>query len=373
MFAGKLNVMLLQVVWILVLPSSAFGQFGAGGQPADRVDFVAFAGGGTFLVGAGYDKIRIWSLQPSKLVRTITTEHAIGFVAAAPEGTLLAVGCDRGIFLWDIETGELSKRLPVPKGSRSRGIAVSPDGRHLASVHQQGDSDVTEAIATIRIWDVDRGVETRSFVQAPGTHINAIAFAPDGAAIAVGIVHDWVTRSEWTEIRLIGTGCGQPERTLGRTKTAVRDLVFSPDGRLLASAGGRYTSGFLPTTVEEVSLWSVSDGKRQWWAEDPHQSLVRPVFSPDGKWIAGISWTGSSSPDGNEIVIRDVDTGRIHSHGRIRTHNHLDKVSGHSPGRIAYSPDPSLLAACSGQRLVILDTGTLAVRETLWPLPAEAD
>ncbi len=372
MFESKLNVMLLPLVWILVPPSSALGQFGMGSPPvADRVDFVAFAGSGTFLVGAGYNKIRIWSFEPSRLVRTITTEHAIGYVAVAPKGTLLAVRCYRGICLWDIETGELSKTLPVPERFRLRGLAVSPDGTHLASV--QGESHETEASVTIRLWDVERGVETRSFVQGPGRDIRAIAFAPDGATIAVGIVHDWGTRSEWTEIRLIGTGCDQPERTLGRTKTAVRDLVFSPDGRLLGAAGGRYTSGFLPTRVEEVSVWSVSDEKRLWWAEGPHQSLVRPVFSPDGKWIAGISWTESSSPDANEIVIRDIDTGRIHSRGRIRTRNHLDKYSLHSPGRIAYSPDPSLLAACSGQRLVILDTSTLAVRETLWPLPAESD
>ena len=367
----RVSLVVLLLALAVLLPTCLFAQMGMGGMggagpgpPLDRVDTLAFAKNGTLLAGAGENKIRIWTREPCKLVRTMTTEPWIRCIAAAPRGTLLAVNCSDRLALWDIEAGVVFKTLFTggAVGTDTNHVAFSPDGKLLASVHNQRDpdGDMTKAAATIRLWDVDRGVETTAFAQEPGTHAYALAFAPDGTSFVVGIVHSSGQRLQWTEIRLVRIDRSLLDWTVGRTQTAVRELAYSPDGQLLAAAGWRYTLGIRAESVAELSLWNVSTGKRLWWVENSLQGA--PEFSPEGLSIAGISRTNARS----EIVIRDVAT------SRTRTLGDLD-ADPHGRCQIAYSPDGTVLAACSGQRLVLLDTETLAVRETLWPLPPDAD
>lgn len=360
------------VPWLalsLLLPACLFGQIGGlggGRTPAvDRITSVAFAKNGEFLVGAGGTKIRIWTREPAKLVRTMTSRQEIRRIAAAPRGSLLAVSCQDGLSLWNIEAGEISKKLSsgLFSGVDAYGVAFSPDGTLLASAHNQDGpyGDTGKATATIRLWDVERGVEAAVFVQEQGTRVLALAFAPDGARFGAGIVHNSGQRLEWTELRQVSVDRSLPDQTLGRTKTAVGELAYSPDGQFLATAGRRYALATAPNSVQELALWNLSAGRRLWWAEDPHQGRFRPVFSPDGKWIAEAASVHSPSGGGNEIVIRDVDSGRIRAHRQLDTDTDW--------AQIAYSPDGGVLAACSGRQLVLLDTETLATRERLWPLP----
>jgi hypothetical protein len=118
--------------------------------------------------------------------------------------------------------------------------------------------------------------------------------------------------------------------------------------------------GIRAESVAELSLWNVSTGKRLWWVENSLQGA--PEFSPDGLSIAGISRTNATG----EIVIRDVATSRIRTLGGLG-------ADPHGRCQIAYSSDGTVLAACTGRRLELLDTETLAVRETLWPLRPDAD
>ncbi|MCU0982130.1 MAG: hypothetical protein MUF25_23495, partial [Pirellulaceae bacterium] len=196
------------------------------------------------------------------MVRTITTEHRIRSIAAASQGTLLAVNYNDRLALWDIEAGVVIKTLlaGVAVGTDTHHVAFSPDGTLLASVHNQRDpdGDMTKAVATIRLWDVDRGLETTSFVLEQDTHAYALAFAPDGTNFVVGIVHSSGQRLQWTEIRLVRIDRSQPDGIVGRTQTAVRELAYSPDGQLLAAAGWRYTLGIRAESVAELSLWNVS-------------------------------------------------------------------------------------------------------------------
>ena len=109
-------LVVLMLALAVLLPTCLFAQMGMGGMggagpspPLDRVDTLAFAKNGTLLAGAGENKIRVWTREPCKLVRTMTTEPWIQRIEAAPRGTIQAVLCHDRVALWDIEAGVVFK------------------------------------------------------------------------------------------------------------------------------------------------------------------------------------------------------------------------------------------------------------------------
>jgi WD40 repeat protein len=112
---------------------------------------------------------------------------------------------------------------------------------------------------------------------------------------------------------------------------------FSPDGRLIASAGGGHVGGSDRETQGEVKLWEVATGKllRTWTVEGQIVFSVR--FSPDGKLLAAASGPGSSAEKTpGQIHLWQVATGRL-----------VRELQGHACGAyvVAFSPDGERLAS----------------------------
>ena len=104
-------------------------------------------------------------------------------------------------------------------------VAFSPDGGLLAS----GGAD-----CKIRLWDVSTGRDIgKHMKQVPIVH--SVAFSSDGATVASG--------GRDSVVRLFDVGTGQRTRTLAIRPGIGRlgytwAVAFSPDGTMLASAGG---------------------------------------------------------------------------------------------------------------------------------------
>lgn len=115
----------------------------------------------------------------------------------------------------------------------------------------------------------------------PQKTIEAISFSPDGKLLASagwdGTVRIWEIKS------------GRAVAVLHKHKTWVADVCFSPDGKLLATCAG-----------EAVRIWS-TNGWRNIRTYD--RTIYDLRFSPDGKWLLGGGWSG--------ILVWESSTGRL--------------------------------------------------------------
>jgi WD40 repeat protein/mono/diheme cytochrome c family protein len=207
-----------------------------------------------------------------------------------------------------------------------------------------GDELSTEEIGAIKAW-IDAGAKAPGAASEPvvasavepakseppglpdikpvapvKAAISSIAFQPGGAALALG---------SYREIVLIGAD-GKPIAKLEGGANQVRGLAFSPDGKLLAAAGGN------PGQFGEIKLWNVADKKELFAIRGHRDNIFAVAFSPDGKLLASCSYD-------RMVKLWDTATGK-----EVRTlKDHTDAVFA-----VAFSPDGKLLASASADRTI---------------------
>jgi WD40 repeat protein len=121
------------------------------------------------------------------------------------------------------------------------------------------------ADGTIRLWDPGTSIE---LVRATGIRGPTVprrrATSADGAVTAT---------ADGNVVRLRSTG---EEKELAGHKDAVNSVAFSPDGRLLATAGRDH----------DVIVWDVERGVEAFRIEEAQSASVADArFSPDGRWL----------------------------------------------------------------------------------------
>jgi WD40 repeat protein/mono/diheme cytochrome c family protein len=150
--------------------------------------------------------------------------------------------------------------------------------------------------------------------------VSSLAFQPGGAALALG---------GYREIVLIGAD-GKPIAKLEGHTNQVRGLAFSPDGKLLAAAGGN------PGQFGEIKLWSVAEKKELLSIRGHRDNIFAIAFSPDGKLLASCSYD-------RLVKLWDVTTGKEVKNLK----DHTDAVFA-----VTFSADGKLLASASADRTI---------------------
>src|SRR5262249_27525955 len=109
----------------------------------------------------------------------------------------------------------------------------------------------------------------------PLVPLTAVCFSPDGKTLAAGCY------GRVTVWDLEGV---QPAKVLTNVLGAVNDLRFSPDGKVLAVAGGQ------PSAKGDLRLFQVADWKLLATLGGHEDVVAYVAFSPDGKRLASASF-----------------------------------------------------------------------------------
>jgi WD40 repeat protein len=218
--------------------------------------------------------IHVWEVATGKELHRLRWQDMESSVMAfSPDGTLLAAGSKHGrISLWEVATGKRLRTVgPGQPFERVDGIRFSGDSKILA---------FSTSNEPFRLWEVATGKELLEL--PPGVMV----FSSSGQRLA-----SWGPGDNAIHIRDSVT---RKEQKLEGHSQDITVVAFAPDGKTLASA----------SRDQSLRIWDVNSGRQRFSLNQPSCAEC-VVFSPDGKLLA--SFPGS---DG-KIQLWDVATGKM--------------------------------------------------------------
>jgi WD40 repeat protein len=260
----------------------------------DWIQALAFSADGKLLASALEQTIAVWDVASGKQVNHLPGHQGtVQCLSWTPDGKSVVSGSEHGAVacVWDAAACQVRRRF----GDHQRGplcAAVAPDGTLLAT----GDGCAREGPgsreATIRLWDLRDGCLVRQF---PG-HLNTVdtlVFSPDGKTLA--------SRGGERRVRLWNVATGDQ---LGQVRNLAHDtwLAFAPDGRTLLIPGQR----------GEIAFWRSDMNERlgQLGALDEGRIAHLAAFLPGGKLIFSAETTRRRA-EFQEFRIWDASSGEL--------------------------------------------------------------
>jgi serine/threonine protein kinase/WD40 repeat protein len=237
---------------------------------------------------------------------------ALGFpvIALAPDGSLVAAAAvmtaDQGrVAVWKAATRQVLFHVP----GLACALAFAPNGTALA---------VGDCHGGVSVWSLPEGKAIAAF-QVPRVAVHCLAFSPRGDRLALGDSAGAVTIWNISEKVPVAYCYGSHHE--------VHALAFGPDGTALVSGG-----------IGPVRFWDTTNGRL--FLSLPSGGVVRGLaFAPDGRQLA----VGSQDPF--RVTLWELEPGR-----GIRTLRGLTNQAAH----LCFSDDGRFLAALGHQAQVAL-------------------
>jgi WD40 repeat protein/tRNA A-37 threonylcarbamoyl transferase component Bud32 len=309
---------------------------------AAPVRCVAFSPDGKLLASASGSygqsgEVKVWDVATGQ-ERFCLRGHKdlVSCVAFSPDGRRLA-SANGGfrtpgeIKVWDPADRRELHSLPA-HATPVWGLAFSSDGRQLASFGRGVAPTGMPLPGEVKVWDAADG---RQLLCIPGNEAAAYQIGSTALAFSPAAMEPLrrLAFADGHTVRVCDPATGKELFNLGKHPGSVTSVVYSHDGRLLAS-------GSLDGVVK---VWDADTG-RETLAFHHADGIWGLAFSPDGRRLAAAA--------GNNIVkVWDVTTQKE----ALVLRGHKDTVAS-----VAFSPDGWRLASAGGDGTVKLWDATAA-------------
>lgn len=394
---------------------------------ADRIRDLAFSADGRRLVSCSFDKtIRIWDTATGRPQRAPIVEpaSAVAFTldsarvlfarndfnlissdledngiyvldidSATPMGTpmlwhrtfvhamavddarRLLVSADGGASIWNLASRTRSEPAPDLHRSWILSAALSRDGQKAAT----GSED-----RTVQVWSTESRTPVAVRLDAHAAPVHAVCFDDSATRLASG--------SSGGELFVWNLAAESHLRTAFARHPEVAKVVFSPDGRWIASCGN--------DSRNSIVLWDAGTGAQVAVLHGHTDNVTDVAFHPEGDVLASCSWDASVrcwsvpqrgpigpprvvpqrcaaisfSPDGQRLAVacREDEAGRaavlLLSVGDtlsvIQSLDHAEDVTD-----VAFHPDGNLLATATRGEVQLWDLSQPPARGTVLACP----
>ncbi len=300
-------------------------------QQSNEIESLAVSADGRWLAVGVLHKngLFVYDLQTKQQAAHLVAGGNYVTAVFSPTEPLLAFTAAKSgevLRLWNAATHKTVREIPLD--DLCAGLAFSQDGRTLVTSTMRGN---------ISLWRVADGTRLGSYP----TEQCFIAAATTFAATADLSLAAYSSAMTPQRVHLIDLRNGKELWSAPASKQYVTAIAFSPDGKIVASAGGFGES--------DIRLWDVATGNQVGQLEGHSAYVSSIVFWPDGKKLV------SSSGD-QTIRIWDVASQKC-----------LDVLQGHRQEvwRLALLPDDKTLVSGSKD-------GTVSVWDTSVTHPRQA-
>ena len=195
-------------------------------------------------------------------MHVIVPQREDGWVAGYSEGQrgLPSEGAVRGAAVWDYVSGR-ERVTPIRQEGMITGLAISSDG----------DVAVTTVAKSMHLWSTATGQPKSRRVQLPSI-VQRLVFSADGRYLAT--IDPYGTVLVWSRaLGLVGK--------LIEPRAAVFGVSFNPDGKKLLTVGR-----------DAAREWDIERGLLIGSAMRGSDTLREAVFTADARYVLTISYTG---------------------------------------------------------------------------------